>query len=163
MEIFKEIKGIFIPPIKKYYLGRIYYGTPYFYPWNFNSTILTIRKKRPQFLRCKYFKLFGYEISYGFPIYIYWNKLGWKDKYNSPRFEWPPAFYIFFFKWQFTIHWISPNYDNDKYYEMILWWKYYSDKNIKKAEENWGWQDAITKESTWDDSLLVVKQAINKM
>ena len=39
-----DFKGVFVPPVKKYYLGKIVYGTPYFQPWYFNSTILTIRK-----------------------------------------------------------------------------------------------------------------------
>jgi hypothetical protein len=155
MKLFKEIKGVFLPPKKTYYLGKTVYGIPYFYPWNFNSTILTIRKEKPKFLRCKHFKLFGYKVSYGSPIYIYWHGLGWKDKYNSPRFEWSPAFYMFFFKCQFVIHWVSPNKNNDTYYEMILWYLKYSDKDIKKAEETWGWQDCKTKESTWDNSLII--------
>ena len=43
-ELKKEIKGVFKPPKKRYYLGKLYYGTPYFYPINFNSTIVKIRK-----------------------------------------------------------------------------------------------------------------------
>lgn len=43
-ELKKEIKGVFKLPKKKYYLGKIAYGTPYFYPWNFHSTIISFRK-----------------------------------------------------------------------------------------------------------------------
>ena len=67
-KLLKEIKGVFIPPKKKYYFGKLAFGNPYFYPWNFNKSILTIRKNKPKFLRCKSFKLFSYEISYGWPI-----------------------------------------------------------------------------------------------
>jgi hypothetical protein len=156
METIKKlVKGVFKPPKKSYYLGRLLYGTPYFYPWNFNSTILTIRKEHPRFLRCKHFKLFGYDVSYGWPIMIHRNGLGWKDKWNSPRFEWSPAFYIFFFKWQFVIHWNAPDKNNDLYYEMILWWKNYCNKDIVKAEKTWGWQDCNTKKSTWNINYLI--------
>jgi hypothetical protein len=149
-----EIKNnVFKPPKKSFYFGEIVYGIHHFTPWNFNQSILTIRKERPKYLRCNYFKLFNYEISYGWPIYIYWNELGWKDKFNSPRFEWCPAFYIFFFKWQFVIRWISPDGDNDKYYEMLLHYLKYSDKDIEKAEKTWGWVNS-NDQSTWDKNYL---------
>lgn len=155
MKLFKEIKGVFKQPTKRFYLGRTMFGAPIFYPWNFNSQILTFRKERPKFLRCKYFSFLGYQVSYGWPIYIYWHGLGYKDKYDSPRFEWSPAFYIFFFKWQFCIFWNAPDGDNDKYYEMILWWKHYCDKDIKKAEESWGWVDGQTHKSTWNPDYVL--------
>lgn len=43
-ELLKEIKGVFLPPKKKYYLGKLAFGNPYFYPWNFHPTIFSIRK-----------------------------------------------------------------------------------------------------------------------
>lgn len=153
-----DFKGVFVPPVKSYYLGKIVYGTPYFTPWYFNSTILTIRKKKPQFLRCKFFKLFGYEIAYGWPIAFHRNDLGWKDKYDSPRFEWAPAFMIFFFNWQFTIHWGSPDGDDDRYWEMILWWKNYADKNLHKARMTWPWRDMQTERSTWNPSYVIKRK-----
>lgn len=153
-ELLKEIKGVFLPPKKRYYLGRLAFGNPYFYPWNFNSTILTIRKERPKFLRCNYFKLFGYEISYGWPIMFCTTGLGWKDKYDSPRFEWSPSFQIYFFKRQFCIWWCAPDGDNDKYYEQILWYLNYCNKDIFKAKETWHWVDGQTHKSTWNDNYL---------
>lgn len=154
-EINKSIKGVFKLPVKKYYIGKIEHGCPYFTPWNFNSNILTIRKKRPQFLRCNYFKLFGYEISYGWPISIVKYDLGWKDKFNSPRFEWSPSFQIWFFRWQFCIWWVSPENNEDKYWEMVLWYLYYSNKDINKAKNTWGWVNCKTKLSTWDEKYLI--------
>ena len=151
----QDIKGVFKLPIKRYYLGKIAHGCPYFDPWNFNSTILTIRKKRPQYLRCKYFRLFGFEISYGWPIKTVRYDLGWKDKFNSPRFEWSPSFQIWFFRWQFCVWWVSPNGDEDEYWEMVLWYLNYSDKDINKAKETWGWVDCNTKLSTWDEKYLI--------
>jgi hypothetical protein len=151
-QIIKDIKGVFKLPIREYYLGKIAHGSPYFDPWNFNKTILTIRKERPKFLRCKHFKLFGYDISYGWPIKIVSYDLGWKDKFESPRFEWSPSFQIWFFKWQFCIWWVSPVKDNnDAYWEQVLWYLNYSDKDINKARNTWGWRDGTTKKSTWND------------
>jgi hypothetical protein len=157
----KDIKGVFKPPKKKYYIGKLNYGNPYFYPWNFNSTILIIKKEKPKYLRCNSFKLFGYNISYGSPIWITWYGLGWKDKYNSPRYEWSPSFQIYFFNWQFCIFWNAPNDNNDTYYEMVLWYLYYSDKNIVKAEKNWGWIN-MDGESTWDKNYLYSLKSIRK-
>jgi hypothetical protein len=154
-EIKRDIKGVFKLPIRSYYFGKITHGCPYFSPWNFNSTILTIRKERPRFLRCKWFKLFGYEISYGWPIMIVKYGLGWKDKYNSPRYEWSPSFQIWFFRWQFCIWWISPVKDGDRYWEMVLWYLKYSNKDIEKAKETWGWVDFTTGESTWNNDYLI--------
>lgn len=154
-ELKKGIKGVFKPPIKVYYFGKIVHGAPYFYPWNFNRTILTIRKERPQYLRCKYFKLFGYEISYGWPISWANYGLGYKDKFDAPRMEWCPSFQIYFFEWQFCMWWIAPVGFSDPYYEQVLWYLKYSDKDIVKAKETWGWINHDTKESTWNDDYLI--------
>lgn len=160
----KQVKDIFVAPKKKYYLGRIIHGTPYFYPRRFNPTIISKSTKpkadnnvsyKKKYSRNNNFKLFGYNISYGYPIYIGSHGLGWKDKFNSPRFEWTPSFYIFFFKWQFMIWWTAPDDNNDDYYEMILWYLKYSDKDIKKAEETWGYVDYKTKESTWNKKYIL--------
>lgn len=45
--------------------------------------------------------------------------------------------------------------NDDKYWEMILWWKYYADKNINKAKKTWPWRDGKTKKSTWDPSYVI--------
>jgi hypothetical protein len=180
----KQIKGVFIPPVKKYYFGKLKYGTPYFYPWGFNSTIIYIRKLKlreektyaelafpwrkedckfsnfPMVRRIKNWviKIFKsyYYIEIGSPIKIAKGELGWKDKYDTPRYEWSPFFMICFFKWQFCIHWNSPDDDNnDTYYEMILWYLYYSNKDINKAEKTWDWVEGKTKKSTWNNKYLI--------
>ena len=181
----KDFKGVFVSPVIKYYLGKLVYGTPYFWPRNFNKNIISIRKlipktqeelekeslDHPYFYKRDKFKnipmvrrakdwivpIFGnhYWIEIGWPFSIKKNELGWKDKYDSPRFEWAPAFYIFFFHWQFVMHWHSPDRNDDKYWEMILWWKYYADKNINKAKKTWPWRDGKTKKSTWDPSYVI--------
>lgn len=43
-ELLKEIKGVFKPPVKEYYIGKFAYGTPYFQPINYCDTIIKIRK-----------------------------------------------------------------------------------------------------------------------
>jgi len=184
----KSIKEInnspFIKPTKKYYLGRIKHGTPYFEPRGFNKSIFSLRKlilktddeltkeketyphrykidkykNLPMCRRSKdfIFTLFGnhYWLQIGYPCSIKFNELGWKNKWNSPRFEWSPAFYIFFFHWQFCIWWLAPKSDKfeDTYWEMYLWWKYYSYENLEKAENTWGWKrDGI---STWNKNFI---------
>lgn len=182
-KLLKEIyNSPFKLPIKKYYFGRLKHGTPYFYPRGFCSTIFKFRKLKlnppeevekqtnkwtkeakkfanlPMVRRSKDWivKLFGnyYWIQFGSPIKIHSHDLGWKDKWDSPRFEHSPGFYIFFFHWQFCIWWLSPTKNEDRYWCMFLWWKVYSNKDIKKAEETWGWKDLTTNKSTWDKNNL---------
>lgn len=158
MKILEEIKDSpFVYPKKRYYLGNIVHGTPYMTPAKFCETGIKIRKEKPKYNRNRSFTLFGYNISYGWPIFIKTNDLGWKDKFNSPRYEWPPAFYIFFFKWQFCIWWNAPTDDEneDLYWEMFLWYKYYSNSNLKKAEDSWRWINSNTKKSTWNKEFYI--------
>ena len=89
------------------------------------------------------------------PFKIHNGHLGWKDKFDTPRFEWSPSFQIYFFNWQFCIHWTAPIEDQDTYWEMVLWYLKYSDKNITKAEQTWGWKNYNTKESTWNKNCLI--------
>lgn len=181
-DIKRDIKGVFVQPQRKYYIGKIIHGTPYFDPWGFNSTVITIRKLKlrtdndrnerekryphlkdspenkysnlPMARRCKYWIVRDWFIQIGWPVAVRRNELGWKDKFDSPRFEWPPAFYIFFFRWQFCCWWVAPNGD-DRYWEMILWYIKYSKKDIKMAEDTWGWVDFNTEKSTWNSTYLV--------
>lgn len=192
----KEIKSTFLPPIRKYYFGRIKYHTPYFEPIGFHSSIISFRKLKrlseerlegnrkrryiptigvgwakekysnmPIVRRSKNFivKLLGneYYVRIGKPWAVVKNELGWKDKYNTPRYEWEPSFQVWFFKWQFCIHWMPPSIEGDDsrypdlYWEMILWYLNYCDKDLEKAEKEWGWQDYKTKESTWNKKYLI--------
>ena len=185
-DIIKECSSVFVKPKKRYYLGKTAFGTPYFYPRGFLSSIFSIRhlvtkneveykkycdryphlknentaiySNYPIVRRNRYWikKIFGktFFIEVGFPFCIYRNSLGWKDKFSMPRYEWSPAFYIFFFNWQFCVWWNAPDDDNDLYYEMMLWYARYSGHDIKKAKETWGWTDYKTKQSTWNDNYL---------
>lgn len=181
MNIFKDIKGVFKQPKKRYYFGKIHYGCPYFYPIGFLKSVLLIRKLKltpkeeldkmnndyirnakkysniPMVRRNKYWIIKDWYIEIGSPIRITWYDLGWKDKFESPRHEWNPSFQIYFFKWQFCIFWGSPiePCDDDGYWQQILWYLYYSNKDIKKAKETWGWIDYDTKKSTWNDDYLI--------
>ena len=137
-ELKKNIKGVFKLPKKVYYFGRLLHGSPYFYPWNFEKSVLHVRKLKPKtkeqlsemenkyphlkrdklsyyvnapmVRRNKYWllSLFNstYYVSIGWPVIVTWHGLGWKDKFNSPRFEWCPSFQILFFRWQFCIWWV---------------------------------------------------------
>lgn len=134
------------------------------YPWHKDDKN-HIYSNLPMVRRSKNWivKLFDntYYVEVGKPFVIVNYGLGWKDKYDTPRYEWSPAFHIYFFNWQFCIWWNAPiinneKYpDNDKYYEMVLWYLKYSDKNIKKAEETWGWVNSNTGESTWEKKYLI--------
>lgn len=110
----------------------------------------------------KIVKLFNahYYIEWGYPISIGSIPLGYKTKWsdNDYRFEWCPMFYIYFFYWQFTIHWISPLYMkedmfNDHYFEKFLFLKHY-DMNVKEAKKNWKWKNSKGK-STWTNKYLL--------
>lgn len=104
-------------------------------------------------------KLFGlyFWIQIGWPIMIKSVELGWKDKWNSPRYEWCPSFQIYFFHWQFCIHWKAPDDNDNLYYEMILWYLEYSKSNIKTAEKTWIWKEIETNKSTWNNQYLINK------
>ena len=184
-KLLREIKGVFEPPKKEYYLGKLRYGIPYFYPKNHNSTIISFRilKRRPleeynkiiekfpwrkkeelysnlpmvRKNRDWIIKIFNKEIlvSIGFPIVVKNIELGWKEKYGVPRFEWSPMFQLYFFKWQFCILYNAPERHTSLYYEMILWWMYFNDKDLAEAERTWDWSDSNTKKSTWNKEFLV--------
>lgn len=122
---------------------------------------LSYYSNAPMVRRSKHWlvKIFNqaYYVAIGWPVYIYWHGLGWKDKFESPRFEWTPGFYIFFFRWQFCIWWVAPDGDNDRYYEMILRYLFYNNRDLDKVEKNWGWKIKVGDEwiSTWTKDYLV--------
>lgn len=92
----------------------------------------------------------------------------WKDKYDSPRYEGgsifgpSPAYIISIFRIiRVVVYWIAPEDPNtphskwchDDYWEMWLWYYFYCDKDLKKAEETWPWQDTEGK-STWNKFFI---------
>lgn len=160
IRILRELKGVFEPPRKSYYFGEIIYGMPYFHPRNHNPYGITVcrSENKMKYNRNFNFDKFGWNITLGFPIIMKTLQLGWKDKYNTPRMEWVPGFYLYFFKWQFCIFWNSPKCNtertSDLYWEMVLWWLEYSDKDILRAEKTWSWIDSKTNKSTWEEKYI---------
>lgn len=84
----------------------------------------------------------------------------WKDKWDTPRHEENPLISIgifnkFFFNWEWRLskELESRNFDNEDYWEQILWYLYYSDKDINKAKETWPWVGEDNK-STWNDKFI---------
>ena len=77
-----------------------------------------------------------------FPIHIVSCDIGWKDKYNTPRYENPGYFIIFFGRdyhkhWQFSMTVTAPDFfcnndctiedHDDNYWESTLWYLHYAD------------------------------------
>ena len=77
-----------------------------------------------------------------FPIHIVSWDIGWKDKYNTPRYENPGYFIIFFGRdyrkhWQFSMTVTAPDFfcnndctiedNDDNYWESMLWYLHYAD------------------------------------
>lgn len=153
--IVKDIKlSPFLNLTKKRYFGKIIYGCPYFYPKNHNKYIIQIYKQLPKFNSNKYFKIFNYYITYGSPIVFKTIDLGWKDKYDTPRYEWSPAKYLFIGPFQYVIFY-QPNIDNndiDNYFEQYLWYRHYSNYDIINAQNTWPW--VSNKISTWNNNFI---------
>ena len=83
----------------------------------------------------------------------------WKDKYETPRFEYHPRIDIVLFKFHHIhIHLESPrtlvNVDDDDYYEQMIWFLDYCNSDIKKAKETWPYRKYNSEESTWIDDII---------
>ena len=65
-ELKREIKGVFKPPVKKWYLGKVQFGTPYMYPWNYEPWIISCRilKETTQEYKEAYIKRFPHLKKY---------------------------------------------------------------------------------------------------
>ncbi len=159
MRILKEVRNSpFIKYTKRLYIGKIRYGIPCFYPRYYCPTFIKMGKieNKPKFISYKNWNLNkSYWFGIGIPVIFRWITLGWKDKFGTPRCEWQPFFTIYFFKFQLCLFFISPDKTEafEKYWEMFLWWRYYSNKDIKKAEETWSWIDKNWK-STWNKTYI---------
>lgn len=101
-------------------------------------------------------------------IQIMSNDVGWKDKYDTPRFEVPPYIWIHLFKLNIIWYWDLPEHQKirftDDYWEQALWYLHYyntisygklTGPNISKACESWPWENSLTGESSWKDEFLV--------
>ena len=141
----------------------------------------TINKLKGVFKPLKFYFRFIKDIYAPYPILwvsepsyiqIMFKDVGWKDKYDTPRFEYHPYIWIHIYKWNFVWSWdfsksfrlANPKEYIDEYWEQALWYLYYYntysqgllDKpNIEKARENWPWQACETKESSWNNKFLI--------
>ena len=83
----------------------------------------------------------------------------WKDKNESPQYEYPPVIWIHLYKLNLIWYWDLQLHDKDihtdDYWEQALWYLYYSDKDINKAKKTWPWSDYYSKKSTWNDKFLM--------
>lgn len=92
--------------------------------------------------------------------------VGWKDKYNTPRYETPPYVWIYLFGFNLVWYWDLHPYKTyliNEYWEQALWYLYYYGNNsygrlnapdIEKAKESWPWQN-VDGTSNWIDSFLI--------
>ena len=155
-KIQKSLKNIFKQPKINFYLGSIKFYTPYFLPRNYNPFLIYIKKIKkdhsniPLVRRSKNFIFKNYYVEIGWPLMFTKVNLGWKGKYNTPRFEWNPSYIFYFFKWQFVIY-LN---ESDEYWEQVLWWKYYCNEDLEKAKSTWPWVSGENKKSTWNDNYL---------
>lgn len=80
----------------------------------------------------------------------------WKDKFYTPRFEYNPRIIINLY-WLGVVVEFTPPFDileTNEYWEQYLWWKEYSNCDLKKAKDTWEWVDSDTGKSTWNDKYL---------
>lgn len=93
---------------------------------------------------------------------------GWKDKYDTPRFETPPHIYITLFNtiginiiWFFPYKKKGDEFDDDRYWEQVLWCLYYCDGDLDKARTSWPWRNQ-KEESTWSEKYVTKNKQIKK-
>ena len=141
----------------------------------------TINKLKEIFKPLKLYFRFTKSIYAPYPVFwvskpayiqIMSQDIGWKDKYDSPRFEHHPYIWIHIYKWNFVWYWDLPDSIGynlkidyiEEYWEQALWYLYYYntysqgllDKpDIEKAKESWPWEDYKTKKSSWNDKFLI--------
>jgi hypothetical protein len=168
--VFKNYKKYehpnFVKPKITFYFGLAQNGTPYFYPRNWVSTVIKISSTKPfadgnvrrfkQYSRA--WKTFRFAflnrwwcIQIGTPIVLERLELGWKEKYGTPRFEWSPSIQLYFFMFEFSMFLKI----EERYWEQLLWVKYFCDGDVNKGRESWKWVDWETKQSTWNDRYII--------
>lgn len=115
------LKVYFSPfkPIKpKFYIGKLKYGTPYFYPRKWVKI-----KDKPG-----YTKAVPKKIGFDFVT------LGWKTKWDNTdyRFEWSPIWSFVFFKYQVAILFNTEH--ESQYWEAWLFYDINTDKSKTRKE-----------------------------
>ena len=97
-------------------------------------------------------------------IQIVSSPVMWKDKFDTPRYEYEPYIWIHIFKLNLVWRWDNKDIKYiSEYWEQALWYLYYTntisqgliDKpDIEKAKESWPWQDS-NGNSSWEDDYLI--------
>ena len=153
----------------------IYLNLGKFLYLDISSPRKTIKKLKGVFkpLRC----YFNYSFTKWNPYPILWvskpafiqiiaHDVGWKDKYNTPRFEALPYVWIHIYKFNLVWYWsLSLHQERliEDYWKQALWYLYYYNNtsygcdcpNIEKAKESWPWQDYKTGKSSWIEEILI--------
>ena len=95
------------------------YSNPLYYQ---NSKILKVFKRCPFKIHIgKYHYIMFSDPIRNRSIEILFTGLGWIDKYNSPRYEYPPNILFKFFNFEFRIIWTWGDYLKDTiYWEDVL-------------------------------------------
>lgn len=132
----KKLKGLFIPLNRRIIFG----GKHIYYPF--------IYCPKPA------------------PITIRSCDVGWKDKYDTPRYEQPPYIWIHIFGINFIIYWVlvDSKLETSDYWEQALWYLYYyntysqgllDEPNIVIARKSWPWHD-MEGNNTWNDKFFII-------
>ena len=123
------------------------------------------------------FKPLKWKFYYGNSPITYYNQIGkilqvniqdvgWKDKWNTPRFEESPFIMIILFnKFKFTWVLEVSNFKGqlDFYWEQILWYLHYyrntsygklDAPDLESAKKSWPWSN-LDGTSSWNDEYLV--------
>ncbi len=96
--------------------------------------------KKPK-LKTNFYKNYKFRILPHVKI----DKLEWKDKWNTPRCEKEPGFYVEWLWWGF-----HSSRDDSQYWEQKIWIDEYHNGDLEVAKSNWKWRN-IKGESTWKD------------
>ena len=135
------------------------------------NPLKTYKKIKDKFISLKWFFKCG---KFRYPpvtwcskpalIQIISSDVGWKDKYDTPRYEWNPYIWIHLFGFNMIWYLDFPynNYRVDQYWEQALWYLYYYNNisygsdtpDIEKAKKSWPWEDYKTGKSTWEYKYL---------
>ena len=113
---------VYLSPFKfirpTFYIGKIRYGTPYFYPRKWIED-----KEKPG-----YMKAIPKKIGFDFV------DLGWKTKWEADdyRHEWSPIWSFVFFKWQIALMFVPQEQSN--YWECWLYYSRDTDKSKSTKE-----------------------------
>jgi hypothetical protein len=153
-EYLKVLNSPFRIPKLKFYLGKIALGTPYFFPrrWvpctkqdatksateRFDRLVKVRKRKNDKKLPTQKMWMEFYNSSLKsrkpVPKKFGWDfvSLGYKYKWDEPRFEWSPMFSFVFWKYQFAITVSVPH--TSHYWESWIYYHNETDKNLSKKE-----------------------------